>query len=134
MSVSAYRASIVAPSDAGAAPAGALAAVTKLMRFDVAALGLDFVAFFFADDLANCGLLKLKVLLAILAYKNRLLESDRIGNDAPIQVRKKGTCRKGFRTLCLCFGANLDEGAIWPTCVALKELTAVDEARFGNEW
>jgi hypothetical protein len=27
--------------------------------------------------------------------------------------------------------ANLDEGAIWPTAFALKELTAADEARIG---
>jgi uncharacterized protein YdhG (YjbR/CyaY superfamily) len=27
--------------------------------------------------------------------------------------------------------ANLDEGAMWPTSFALKELTAADEARIG---
>jgi hypothetical protein len=92
--VSAYPASIVAPSDAGATSAGALEAAAKLMRFGAAALDLDFVAFFFADDLANCGLLKLKVSRALSAYKNRLLESDWIGNDAPICVRKTCTYRK----------------------------------------
>ena len=34
---------------------------------------------------------------------------------------------------CLTFGfmheANLDEGAMWPTAFALKELTAAEEAR-----
>jgi len=34
---------------------------------------------------------------------------------------------------CRTFGflheANLDEGAMWPTAFALKELTAVEEAR-----
>ena len=28
--------------------------------------------------------------------------------------------------------ANLDEGAMWPTAFALKELTAADEARIGK--
>jgi uncharacterized protein YdhG (YjbR/CyaY superfamily) len=28
-------------------------------------------------------------------------------------------------------GANIDEGAMWPTSFALKELTAADEARIG---
>ncbi len=28
-------------------------------------------------------------------------------------------------------GANLDDGAMWPTAFALKELTAADEARIG---
>ena len=36
---------------------------------------------------------------------------------------------------CLTFGfteeANLDEGAMWPTVFALKELTAAEEARIG---
>src|SRR6266478_4737139 len=36
---------------------------------------------------------------------------------------------------CLTFGflheANLDEGALWPTAFALKELTAAEEARIG---
>jgi uncharacterized protein YdhG (YjbR/CyaY superfamily) len=27
--------------------------------------------------------------------------------------------------------ANLDEGAMWPTCFALKELTAAEEAKIG---
>ncbi|HMC63454.1 MAG TPA: hypothetical protein VKI65_00795 [Gemmataceae bacterium] len=27
--------------------------------------------------------------------------------------------------------ANLDEGAMWPTAFALKELTAAEEARIG---
>jgi hypothetical protein len=36
---------------------------------------------------------------------------------------------------CLTFGfteeANLDEGAMWPTAFALKELTAAEETRIG---
>ena len=28
--------------------------------------------------------------------------------------------------------ANLDEGAMWPTAFALKELTAAEEARIGT--
>jgi hypothetical protein len=36
---------------------------------------------------------------------------------------------------CLTFDfmqdANLDEGALWPTAFALKELTAAEEARIG---
>ena len=36
---------------------------------------------------------------------------------------------------CLTFGftdqANLDEGAMWPTAFALKELTAAEEAKIG---
>ena len=38
-----------------------------------------------------------------------------------------------FKTRYATFGfsgeANLDEGAMWPTAFALKELTAADEAR-----
>jgi hypothetical protein len=40
-----------------------------------------------------------------------------------------------FKTRYATFGfsdaANLDEGALWPTAFALKELTAADEARIG---
>src|SRR5256886_2180745 len=40
-----------------------------------------------------------------------------------------------FKTRYATFGfsdkANLDEGAMWPTSFALKELTAADEARIG---
>jgi uncharacterized protein YdhG (YjbR/CyaY superfamily) len=40
-----------------------------------------------------------------------------------------------FKTRYATFGfsdqANLDEGAMWPTSYALKELTAADEARIG---
>jgi hypothetical protein len=40
-----------------------------------------------------------------------------------------------FKTRYATFGfsdkANLDEGAMWPTAFALKELTAADEARLG---
>ncbi|MDH4334947.1 MAG: DUF1801 domain-containing protein [Chloroflexota bacterium] len=41
-----------------------------------------------------------------------------------------------FKTRYGTFGfsdaANLDEGAMWPTAFALKELTAADEARIGE--
>jgi uncharacterized protein YdhG (YjbR/CyaY superfamily) len=40
-----------------------------------------------------------------------------------------------FKTKYATFGfmqeANLDEGAMWPTAFALKELTAAEEARIG---
>ncbi|SCF02835.1 Uncharacterized conserved protein YdhG, YjbR/CyaY-like superfamily, DUF1801 family [Micromonospora viridifaciens] len=36
-----------------------------------------------------------------------------------------------YATLGFSDGANLDEGAIWPTSFALTELTADDEARIG---
>ena len=42
---------------------------------------------------------------------------------------------KKFKTRYATFGfmheANLDEGAMWPTAFALKELTAAEEARIG---
>jgi uncharacterized protein YdhG (YjbR/CyaY superfamily) len=45
------------------------------------------------------------------------------------------TSAEKFKTRHATFGfndtANLDEGAMWPTSFALKELTAVDEARIG---
>ena len=41
-----------------------------------------------------------------------------------------------FKTRYMTFGfndvANLDEGAMWPTSFALKELTAAEEARIGE--
>ena len=40
-----------------------------------------------------------------------------------------------FKTRYATFGflyeANLDEGAMWPTAFALKEVTAAEEARIG---
>ena len=36
-----------------------------------------------------------------------------------------------YATLGFMHEANLDEGAMWPTAFALKELTAVEEARIG---
>ncbi len=36
-----------------------------------------------------------------------------------------------YATLGFMHEANLDEGAMWPTAFALKELTAGDEARIG---
>jgi len=40
-----------------------------------------------------------------------------------------------FKTRCATFGfmheANLDDGAMWPTAFAVKELTATEEARIG---
>ena len=36
-----------------------------------------------------------------------------------------------YATLGFSDEANLDEGALWPTAFALKELTAVEEARIG---
>jgi len=36
-----------------------------------------------------------------------------------------------YATLGFSDKANLDDGAMWPTAFALKELTAVDEARIG---
>jgi hypothetical protein len=37
-----------------------------------------------------------------------------------------------YATLGFSDRANLDEGAMWPTAFALKELTAADEARIGT--
>jgi uncharacterized protein YdhG (YjbR/CyaY superfamily) len=43
--------------------------------------------------------------------------------------------REKFKTRYMTLGfsdkANLDEGAMWPTSFALKELTAAEEARIG---
>ena len=36
-----------------------------------------------------------------------------------------------YATLGFMHEANLDEGAMWPTAFALKELTAAEEARIG---
>ena len=36
-----------------------------------------------------------------------------------------------YATLGFSDAANLDEGAMWPTSFALKELTAADEAKIG---
>ena len=36
-----------------------------------------------------------------------------------------------YATLGFLHAANLDEGAMWPTAFALKELTAAEEARIG---
>ena len=36
-----------------------------------------------------------------------------------------------YATLGFSDEANLDDGAMWPTAFALKELTAADEARIG---
>ena len=36
-----------------------------------------------------------------------------------------------YATLGFRDNANLDEGAMWPTAFALKELTAAEEARIG---
>ena len=44
-------------------------------------------------------------------------------------------CAQKFNTRYATFGfsddANLDDGAMWPTAFALKELTATEEARIG---
>jgi hypothetical protein len=44
-------------------------------------------------------------------------------------------CAQKFNTRYATFGfsdaANLDDGALWPTAFALKELTAAEEARIG---
>ena len=37
----------------------------------------------------------------------------------------------GYATLGFSDAANLDEGAMWPTSFALKELTAAEEAKIG---
>ena len=41
------------------------------------------------------------------------------------------TFKERYMTLGFSDEANLDEGALWPTAFALKELTAADEARIG---
>jgi uncharacterized protein YdhG (YjbR/CyaY superfamily) len=45
------------------------------------------------------------------------------------QSAKKFSTR--YATLGFSDAANLDEGALWPTAFALKELTAAEEARIG---
>jgi uncharacterized protein YdhG (YjbR/CyaY superfamily) len=42
-----------------------------------------------------------------------------------------GKFKTRYATLGFNDAANLDEGAMWPTAFALKELTAADEARIG---
>src|SRR5918994_3046861 len=39
--------------------------------------------------------------------------------------------RSGYTTFRISDEANLDDGAMWPTSFALKELTATEEARIG---
>src|SRR5881398_765639 len=39
--------------------------------------------------------------------------------------------KERYMTLGFSDEANLDEGALWPTAFALKELTAAEEARIG---
>src|SRR5947209_67328 len=39
--------------------------------------------------------------------------------------------KERYMTLGFSDAANLDEGALWPTAFALKELTAAEEARIG---
>ena len=41
------------------------------------------------------------------------------------------TFKERYMTLGFSDKANLDEGAMWPTAFALKELTAAEEARIG---
>ena len=41
------------------------------------------------------------------------------------------TVKERYMTLGFSEAANLDEGALWPTAFALKELTSAEEARIG---
>ena len=45
--------------------------------------------------------------------------------------RDAQTFKERYMTLGFSDKANLDEGAMWPTAFALKELTAAEEARIG---
>jgi hypothetical protein len=51
----------------------------------------------------------------------------------PSARRKRRTCAQKFNARYATFGfsdkANLDKGAMWPTAIALKELTPADEAK-----
>jgi uncharacterized protein YdhG (YjbR/CyaY superfamily) len=53
--------------------------------------------------------------------------------DGKVVCYFQGAEKFGARYATLGFGdeANLDEGAMWPTSFALKELTATEEARIG---
>ena len=48
--------------------------------------------------------------------------------DAAITTWKRAEIQKWYATLGFRDKANLDDGHIWPTAVALKELTAAEEA------
>ena len=50
-------------------------------------------------------------------------------SSASSRARTKFKAR--YATLGFSDEANLDDGAMWPTSFALKELTAADEARIG---
>ncbi len=45
--------------------------------------------------------------------------------------RSEGKFKTRYATLGFMHEANLDEGVMWPTAFALKELTAAEEARIG---
>jgi hypothetical protein len=46
---------------------------------------------------------------------------------ASTKARRSST--RGYTTFGFLHEANLDDGAMWPTAFALKELTAAEEAR-----
>ena len=50
-------------------------------------------------------------------------------SSASSRARQKFKTR--YATLGFSDKANLDDGAMWPTAFALKELTAAEEARIG---
>jgi hypothetical protein len=45
--------------------------------------------------------------------------------------RARGSSNRGTRRSASRRQANLDDGAMWPTSYALKELTAADEKKLG---
>jgi uncharacterized protein YdhG (YjbR/CyaY superfamily) len=46
--------------------------------------------------------------------------------------RDRQKFKERYMTIGFNDGANLDEGAMWPTLFALKELTAAEEAKIGE--
>ncbi len=50
-------------------------------------------------------------------------------SSASSKARRSSTSR--YATFGFSDEANLDEGAMWPTSFALKELTAAEEAKIG---
>ena len=67
----------------------------------------------------------------------RLLSAEDLVRDARVRNDGKVVCffqsaekfKSRYATLGFSDSANLDEGAMWPTSFALKQLTAADEKR-----
>ena len=53
------------------------------------------------------------------------------GRQGRLLLPERGKFKTRYATFGFLHEANLDEGAMWPTAFALKELTAAEEARIG---